>query len=72
MQWTMNRPDTVKHREGYTITLNAGSWLAPYDITLGFPRTLSALTQARLVREGLAFAEQWARKQRAGQTEAVT
>ncbi len=56
--WEMQADKTVRHSQGYTITLNRGTWSEPYDISVDFPRELEGKHFAKLVREGMAFAGQ--------------
>jgi len=56
--WSLNSKKEVQHINGYTLTLNEGSWAEPKDLRPSVPKSLNLnpLETVRQMREGLEFA----------------
>lgn len=57
MDWRFSSEKVITHVGGHKIELKSGSWKEPFDIHPAIKKGTSAIEVARLIREGLAFAE---------------
>lgn len=55
--WSYSSYNKITHDQGHSIVLNAGTWYSPKDLHPTIASGTKALDAARLIREGLAFAE---------------
>ena len=57
-EWCLKSKKEVQHTNGYTLTLNEGSWAEPKDLRPCVPKSLNLnpLETVRQMREGLEFA----------------
>lgn len=55
--WQYIDRKTIAHTDGHRIELRSGNWYEPEEVLPKFMEDTSAVTSAKLIREGLAFAE---------------
>ena len=55
--WSYTNSKKITHEHGHSIELNAGTWYSPKDLHPTIEPGTKALDAARLIREGLEFAE---------------
>jgi len=57
-EWTYLNNKIIEHRSGFRIQLQAGSWSNPSDLSPVNTTKVQPMEAARLLREGLAFAQE--------------
>lgn len=56
-EWRYAKKNEVQHESGFVLQLLAGDWSDPSDLSPCSPKNMSVSDAARLLREGLVYAQ---------------